>query len=280
MQESLDELVRRVDEDRWLASRFAPGATRPALAAIYALNYEIARTAEAVTNETLGDIRLAWWREAIQEIHAGAPPRAHPALEAYAASGPAADMLPVWEALIAARESDLTPAPFEGWTDLQAYVEATAGGVIKLAIAACLGREAARPRQLSQFAAKAGQVWGYAGLVRAAPYWAARGRTFLPAKLMAHLGLTSEMTPSQHSTHALRSAMMAVLDRGRHSLGEARDLAGMLPAIAFPGYGYLTLAKRYLRDLTAPEADLAQVRPLALLVRQLALVKASALGKF
>ncbi len=111
MEESLDALIRRTDEDRWLASRFAATDVRARLIAIYALNYEIARTAEVVKEPAIGEIRLAWWREAIAEIHIGKPPRAHPVLQAYA---PLAAGLPVacWEALTIARAKDFEAAPF------------------------------------------------------------------------------------------------------------------------------------------------------------------------
>ena len=81
--DDLSDLVRRADEDRWLASRFAPADARRRLVAIYALNYEIARTADVVTQAALGDIRLAWWREGIAEVFDAKPVRAHPALEAF-----------------------------------------------------------------------------------------------------------------------------------------------------------------------------------------------------
>ena len=35
----IDKRVRRVDEDRWISSRFAPAGQRRALTALYALNY-------------------------------------------------------------------------------------------------------------------------------------------------------------------------------------------------------------------------------------------------
>src|SRR5215470_10547966 len=80
----LDAEVRRVDEDRWLASRFAPPNVRKRLVAIYALNHEIARTVDVVTQVAIGDIRLQWWREALAEVFDGKQPRAHPALAAIA----------------------------------------------------------------------------------------------------------------------------------------------------------------------------------------------------
>lgn len=73
----IDKRVRRVDEDRWISSRFAPPAHRRALIALYALNYELVRVQEVVTEETIGLIRFQWWREAIAEIDERRNPRGH-----------------------------------------------------------------------------------------------------------------------------------------------------------------------------------------------------------
>ncbi|HEY4547783.1 MAG TPA: squalene/phytoene synthase family protein, partial [Pedomonas sp.] len=71
------ETVRRHDRERYLTALFAPADRREALFALYAFNYEVAKTREAVTEKTLGRIRLEWWRETIDGIYAGATPRAH-----------------------------------------------------------------------------------------------------------------------------------------------------------------------------------------------------------
>jgi phytoene synthase len=73
----IDKRVRRVDEDRWISSRFAPASQRRALTALYALNYELVRVQEVVSEETLGLIRFQWWREAINEIEKTGNPRGH-----------------------------------------------------------------------------------------------------------------------------------------------------------------------------------------------------------
>ena len=52
----LDALVRRVDPDRWLASRFiADPKARTDVIALYAFNYELARVAGGVSNALMGD---------------------------------------------------------------------------------------------------------------------------------------------------------------------------------------------------------------------------------
>jgi phytoene synthase len=73
----IDKRVRRVDEDRWISSRFAPPPQRRALTALYALAYELVRVQEVVSEETLGLIRFQWWREAIAELEEGRPARSH-----------------------------------------------------------------------------------------------------------------------------------------------------------------------------------------------------------
>ena len=127
----LDALVRRVDPDRWLASRFiADPKARADVIALYAFNYELARVAGGVSNALMGEIRLTWWREAMDEIAAGQAPRKHPTVEAVAAAGyPLAALAEMAQARIA----DLDAAPFETEAQVLAYVDATAGAVMMLA---------------------------------------------------------------------------------------------------------------------------------------------------
>ncbi|WP_395073935.1 squalene/phytoene synthase family protein [Hyphococcus sp.] len=81
------DLLRRQDEDRWLAARYAPEPLRCAMIALGAFGLELHRIPGAVSEPALGEIRLQWWREAFEEIRNGKPPRAHPVVEAVAATG-------------------------------------------------------------------------------------------------------------------------------------------------------------------------------------------------
>ncbi|KQY92397.1 phytoene synthase [Caulobacter sp. Root1455] len=127
----LDALVRRVDPDRWLASRFiADPKARADVIALYAFNYELARVAGGVSNALMGEIRLTWWREAMEEIAAGQIARKHPAVQAVAAAGYPLSAL---AEMAQARVADLDDAPFETEGEVLAYVDATAGAVMMLA---------------------------------------------------------------------------------------------------------------------------------------------------
>lgn len=76
------ETVKRGDPDRFLLGLFVPEPARETLYAVAALNLELAHIADAVTEETLGHIRHAWWQEAVDALYMGAPPRAQPVLQA------------------------------------------------------------------------------------------------------------------------------------------------------------------------------------------------------
>jgi phytoene synthase len=129
MDEDLDALVRRVDPDRWLSSRFvADPAARADLIALYALDHELVRIPQIVSDPLMGEIRMTWWRERLEEIAAGRPPRSHPVLRAIAGGSLPALAL---AALAEARLGDLD-GPRTGEAAL-AHADATEGLLMALA---------------------------------------------------------------------------------------------------------------------------------------------------
>lgn len=161
--DDLDELVKRVDPDRWLASRFVPDpALRADLVTLYAFDHELARVAVRVSNPMLGEIRLAWWGEALDEAYSGGPVRAHPTAQALAdvvrrrevPRGPL-------DRMIEGRAADLSVEPFEDEGALDAYLDAAWGGCADAAVA-LLAPGSVAP-------VSAGRAWGLTRLRRAPP---------------------------------------------------------------------------------------------------------------
>lgn len=215
MAETLDELVKRVDPDRWLAARFAPAERRAGLIALYALNYELARVGETVSNPMLGEIRLAWWREGLE-----AGERRHPVLEALAPLGARLEHLPD------ARQADLEPAPFRDEAALLAWIDGTAGAVME---AAATLLDPASPPGSTVHAARA---WAWSGLVRAEPAWRARGRRWTPDSWAD----ADEDEMASHVGHRIDEALTL-----------AADELKALPVAAFPAVAYVTLVRAYRR---------------------------------
>lgn len=119
MNDDLDDLVRRADPDRWLSSRFIgdPGK-RADVVTLYAYDHELARAPRVASNPLLGEIRLTWWREMLDEAFEGRAVRRHPTAQALAGvierhGLPRAPL----EAMIDGRYRELDPAPM---TDVEA----------------------------------------------------------------------------------------------------------------------------------------------------------------
>ena len=109
----LDDLLKRVDPDRWLSSRFIGDAqARADVVAVYAFDHELGRAPKVASNPLMGEIRLAWWREVLDEVYEARPVRQHPTAQALAAAitrcSLARDPL---EAMIDARLRELDAEP-------------------------------------------------------------------------------------------------------------------------------------------------------------------------
>src|SRR3954470_10141420 len=61
-----ETLLRGGDPDRFWATLYAPAEKRPHLHALYAFNFEVARVRDSVREAMVGEIRLQWWRDALQ----------------------------------------------------------------------------------------------------------------------------------------------------------------------------------------------------------------------
>ncbi len=115
------ELVKRSDPDRFLAAMAAPAPAREVLFPLYALNVEVSRAPWVTQEPMIAEMRLQWWRDALEELSQGQPPRAHEVVVPLAAAvGTSAD----WAALdrfVAARRWDIYTDPFEDAAHFEAY---------------------------------------------------------------------------------------------------------------------------------------------------------------
>jgi phytoene synthase len=222
--DDLDAIVRRADPDRWLASRFIGDAeARADVIALYAFNHELARVAETVREPLMGEIRLTWWSEAIEEIFAGGPVRRHPVVEALAVAVGRRNLARApLEAMVEARFTDLEPEPLADDAALDGYIDATAGALMALAVAATGGVEALSVRP-------AARAWGLAGLLR-----------------LRAAGI--ERLPARWSAQAVKEAVV-------EALGVARRAAGALPVEAFPCVAYASLAGAYAAGRNPSELE-------------------------
>ncbi|MEM6490555.1 MAG: squalene/phytoene synthase family protein [Pseudomonadota bacterium] len=230
-------LVRKADPDRFLATLIAPARRRASLFALYAFNHEVAKTRDVVSEPMLGQIRLQWWRDALEEAAAGEP-RKHEVVEGLAAA--LADDLaraPL-DALIDARERDLDDAPFADLRDLNAYI----AGVAEPLVDAAAPLFAFTDADLAA-ARAAGRAWAMSGLLRAARARSAAKRPVFPIAVLRQAQAPAADIAELRDTPGTRAAAFALAAAAHADIAVAKGGDGR------PLTVYARLAKAYLRRL-------------------------------
>ncbi len=128
------DLITRADEDFALSVRYALAADRARLLSLFAFLVELRRIPSLVSEPPLGEIRLQWWREALDEIVSGKSPRAHPVVEALATSGAVSKVAHAhMEEMIDARARLLYERDFPALDDLKAFLRGAEAPIVGLA---------------------------------------------------------------------------------------------------------------------------------------------------
>jgi phytoene synthase len=252
MQDSFtycEQLVREADKDRFLASLFAPADRRPALMALYAFNVEVARVREHVHEALAGEVRLQWWRDALQEQgEARANPVAAALLDAIAHC-----KLPIEPLLrlIDARTFDLYDDPMPSQIELETYARRTSSALIELAAAILCGSEP----DLGETAIHAGIAYAVTGLLRAFPVHATRGQVYIPRDVLDRHGATREEILAGRTTDALKAALAEIRQRVRQHLAELDEWRSLVPPEASPAFLPVALVPGLLGAMDRPRYD-------------------------
>lgn len=173
--EATAELVRKGDPDRFLATMAAPPALRARLFPLYAFNLEVARAPLVTAEPMIAEMRLQWWRDALDEIAGGGPVRRHEVASPLAeALSP--DLARRLDAVVAARRRDISAEPFADGAELVAYLDATAGELMAVAVALA-GADPDHPAVAAR-----GRAQGLSNWFLAVPALESMGRRPLPAE--------------------------------------------------------------------------------------------------
>ena len=124
--EACAQIVERGDPDRFQAMLAAPVEMRRAMAAVFAFNIEVSRAPWVTQEPMIAEMRLQWWRDALEEIGDAKKVRTHEVTTELAAvlTPEAASLL---DQLVEARRFDIERVPFANWSDFERYLRDTSG---------------------------------------------------------------------------------------------------------------------------------------------------------
>lgn len=246
------DAVRRLDRDRYLAGLFAPAAARPHLYALYAFSAEIARVRDLVSDPLPGEVRLQWWRDAIEGTGHGEV-GAHPVASALLAAVERF-RLPrtALTRLVEARIFDLYDDPMPTLNDLEGYAGDTSSALIQLG--AIILADGADPGT-AEPAGHAGVAYALTGLLRAFAFHAARGQVFVPDDVLARHGVDRADIFSGRSSPGLLAALSDLRAVARRHLERTRSLIARVPAATAPAFLPVALVEPYLARMERRDYD-------------------------
>ncbi|MDE0523601.1 MAG: squalene/phytoene synthase family protein [Boseongicola sp.] len=170
--QAVADIVARGDPDRFDACMAAPVAARAVLFPIYAFNVEVSRATWAVSEPMIGEMRLQWLRDVLDDIANGKAAGRHEVV------APLADVLDgegarILDRVVQARRRDLHSKPFGDVEQFREYLDETGGGLMWVAARALGGEDETSFRTL-------GRVSGLANFLLAVPRLETRVGSPLP----------------------------------------------------------------------------------------------------
>jgi 15-cis-phytoene synthase len=246
------KLVREHDKDRYLAGLFVRSAKRKHLFALYAFNYEIARIRELVHEPMPGELRLQWWRDALEGQARGDVAR-HPVANVLLATIEKFSLpRPQCLELIDAHTFDLYDDAMPNVAQLEIYCDSTAGALFRLAVTLLSGREL---QGITEALQHAGRAYAMTGLLRAFALHASRGQVYLPLDLLTRHGVACEDIVSGRGSAGLAAALAEIRARARGHYQEALRRRASLPGEAMPAFLPLEFVPLYLDRMEEADYD-------------------------
>ncbi len=237
------QIARENERDLWLAALFAPERLRPPLHALAAFAHEAGGVAARVREPLAGEMRLAWWREALagaRPAEASGAPIAAAVIDTMATFALPAS---IFDSLLQALTFDLYDDAMDSLEALEAYGIATVG-----ALTALRAQVLAEGRETDSHAASDAAGAGLA-LARAALDLAQGGRRPLlaPRALIERHGVSLAQARAASGGEGLRAALSELADAAEARFDEAEARLAALPSALAPAFAPLATARLDLR---------------------------------
>ncbi|KAF8555226.1 hypothetical protein OG21DRAFT_1411189 [Imleria badia] len=229
------ELVRNHDYEGYLVSQLYPRQYQSAFYALRAFYIELSMIKDTVSQTTLGQARLVFWRDAVKDIFANKPPRHPIALGLYEATQRSRLAQYHFQRIIEAREQELHAQSHLTVESMTLHAESTASTFLYLLLS-LLNLPSAT---LSHAASHLGVAQSFTTLLRAFPFHASKGMMVIPAEITARHGVSQQEVLTKGGTSkALEEAVFEFATIANDNLLTARSVfretGGRVPEEAMP----------------------------------------------
>lgn len=210
----------------------------PDLMALYAFHAELGRIADSVSEPLLGEIRLQWWRDALQGAKGGGQ-TGHPVADRFAGTVKRHALADHEIAgMIDARIFDVSGDVMPDGQALSTYLNKTEGAVMRLSCTILGGGADGAVEEASRLA---GQAYGRAQMLRGLAQAVAGGRLLLPAGDLQAAGVDVDGLLCGEGGAAWPGALMTFCDETVRLADAARAAVGALADNIKPAFLPLAL---------------------------------------
>lgn len=263
--------ARAGEPDRYLAALLAPPPARAGLLALAAFSAEIGRVPFIATREpAIGEIRLQWWRDALEPSDDRAR-TGNPVADALrAAVGRHALPRALLLDMIEARSFDVGGEIMADDAALQNYLWKSEGVLFALAVR-ILSADPGADNHVAAAAAASGHAYGMTRLLLGLAHALACGHLPLPQTRLESSGVTRQELLDGDAGDSVTVLLASLREEARKSVAVGRQHVANLPREARASFLPLALVEPYLRAMQRRGRDLlrapAEIAPLTRVVR-------------
>jgi NADH dehydrogenase [ubiquinone] 1 alpha subcomplex assembly factor 6 len=260
-----------------LSCLLLPNEAHVAGFALRAFNVEIAQIKDTVSDMKLGEVRIQFWKDTIEDIFKGKVP-SQPVAAALASVLRRRKLSKMWfTRLLEARSKELKVQSYMRTQDLEDYVENTNSSLLYLTLEV-LG---IHDVNTDHAASHLGKAEGIVTMLRASPYHRASRRASLPMDVLMRHGASQEEFFRGDLTQNLKDAVFDFASLAHTHLLKMRNLKESVPKSAsrvfLPAVSCSTFLERLRRSDFNPFDPVLSRRPHFL---SLSLLKAAWTNRF
>uniref|UniRef100_A0A7N4V508 NADH:ubiquinone oxidoreductase complex assembly factor 6 n=1 Tax=Sarcophilus harrisii TaxID=9305 RepID=A0A7N4V508_SARHA len=231
------ELLRKRDYEGYLCCLLLPAEARSSAFALRAFNVELAQVKDSISQKTIGQMRMQFWKKAVEDIYSDSPPHQPVAIE-------------LW------KEKNLDDKAYRNIKELETYAENTQSSLLYLTLEV-LG---VRDLHADHAASHIGKAQGIVTCLRATPYHISRRKVFLPMDICMLHSVSQEDFLRKNQDKNLRDVIYDIASQGHLHLKHARSFQKSVPVKAFPAFLLTVALDDYLEKIQRVDFDVFHPR--------------------
>ncbi|XP_076234315.1 NADH dehydrogenase (ubiquinone) complex I, assembly factor 6 homolog sicily [Calliopsis andreniformis] len=250
------ELVRKHDYENFLCTLLLPSEIRTIAFAIRAFNVEVAQIQDQVHDYKIGEMRMRFWTDAINNTYKGNPPRSPVMLELHKILQKHSLSKHYFKRLMEARLEILSNCSFPDLNAIEKYAEYSTSSIYYLLLEACntINIDA------DHVASHVGKSHGIVTLIRSIPYNARNRVNTLPEDILMKYGVSTEAIFQNISSQDLQNVIYDVASRGKLHLDKAISLKAKMKKEVNLIFLPIVCLENYLSELRKADFNIFDAR--------------------